>query len=185
MTTLVIAEHDNVSLKGGTLNALMAAAHISMFVDGQVHLMVIGHDAQSVVGAAQQIAGVAKVIHVDDRPFANALAEGVAAQIGSIAGNYTHILFASTAGGKNSAPRVAAALDVAQISDMSRVISADTFERQIYASNAVATVQSRDVIKVITVRTTSFDASPSSGGSAAIETLPAMVTGRSATWIGS
>ncbi|TXT37035.1 MAG: electron transfer flavoprotein alpha subunit [Comamonadaceae bacterium] len=185
MTTLVIAEHDNICLKGSTLNAVMAAAQISMFADAQVHLMVMGHNAHAVVLAAQQIAGVAKIIHVDHAQFVNSLAEIMAAQIVMIAANYTHILFASTASGKNIAPRVAAKLDVGQLSDISRVIGADTFERPIYAGNAVATVQSLDAIKVITVRTTGFDAVPVMGGSATVESLPAVTANLNTLYMGS
>jgi electron transfer flavoprotein alpha subunit len=139
-----------------------------------VHVLVAGHNAGAAAAAAAQIAGVAKVIHADGEGFAHGLAENVAAQVLAIAGNYSHILFPATAGGKNVAPRVAAKLDVAQISDITKVISADTFERPIYAGNAMATVQSADATKVITVRTTGFDAA-GQGGSAAVETVAAAV----------
>jgi electron transfer flavoprotein alpha subunit len=169
MTALVIAEHDNASIKGATLNTVTAAAACG----GDVHVLVAGHNAAAAAAAAAQIAGVAKVIHADSEALAHSLAENVAAQVLAIAGNYSHILFPATAAGKNVAPRVAAKLDVAQISDVTQVISADTFERPIYAGNAMATVQSTDGTKVITVRTTGFDAAAATGGSAAVESAAA------------
>ena len=169
MTSLVIAEHDNASIKGATLNTVTAAAACG----GDVHVLVAGHNAAAAAAAAAQIAGVAKVIHADSEALAHSLAENVAAQVLAIAGNYSHILFPATAAGKNVAPRVAAKLDVAQISDVTQVISADTFERPIYAGNAIATVQSTDATKVITVRTTGFDAAVATGGSAAVEVASA------------
>ena len=146
MTVLVIAEHDNASIKGATLNTVTAAAACG----GDVHILVAGHNAGAAAQAAAQIAGVAKVIHADAAGLEHGLAENVAAQVLAIASNYSHILFPATAGGKNVAPRVAAKLDVAQISDITKVVSADTFERPIYAGNAIATVQSSDSVKVIT-----------------------------------
>jgi len=169
MTSLVIAEHDNASIKGATLNTVTAAAACG----GDVHVLVAGHNAGAAAAAAAQIAGVAKVIHADSEALAHGLAENVAAQVLAIAANYSHILFPATAAGKNVAPRVAAKLDVAQISDVTQVISADTFERPIYAGNAIATVQSTDGTKVITVRTTGFDAAAATGGSAAVESAAA------------
>ena len=169
MTSLVIAEHDNASIKGATLNTITAAAACG----GDVHVLVAGHNAAAAADAAAQIAGVAKVIHADSETLAHSLAENVAAQVLAIASNYSHILFPATAAGKNVAPRVAAKLDVAQISDVTQVISADTFERPIYAGNAIATVQSQDATKVITVRTTGFDAAAATGGSAAVESAAA------------
>ena len=169
MTSLVIAEHDNASIKGATLNTVTAAAACG----GDVHVLVAGHNAAAAAAAAAQIAGVAKVIHADSEALAHSLAENVAAQVLAIASNYSHILFPATAAGKNVAPRVAAKLDVAQISDVTQVISADTFERPIYAGNAIATVQSTDATKVITVRTTGFDAAAATGGSAAVEAAAA------------
>jgi electron transfer flavoprotein alpha subunit len=169
MTSLVIAEHDNASIKGATLNTVTAAAACG----GDVHVLVAGHNAAAAAAAAAQIAGVAKVIHADSEALAHSLAENVAAQVLAIAANYSHILFPATAAGKNVAPRVAAKLDVAQISDVTQVISADTFERPIYAGNAIATVQSTDGTKVITVRTTGFDAAAATGGSAAVESAAA------------
>jgi electron transfer flavoprotein alpha subunit len=169
MSSLVIAEHDNVSIKGATLNTVTAAVACG----GDVHVLVAGHNAVAAAQAAAQIAGVSKVIHADSEGLAHGLAENVAAQVLAIAGNYTHILFPATAAGKNVAPRVAAKLDVAQLSDVTLVLSADTFERPIYAGNAIATVQSKDAVKVLTVRTTGFDAAAASGGSASVETAAA------------
>nr|WP_315139290.1 FAD-binding protein [uncultured Limnohabitans sp.] len=169
MTSLVIAEHDHASIKGATLNTVTAAAACG----GDVHVLVAGHNAAAAAQAAAQIAGVSKVIHADSDALAHGLAENVAAQVLAIAANYSHILFPATAAGKNVAPRVAAKLDVGQISDVTQVISADTFERPIYAGNAMATVQSTDGTKVITVRTTGFDAAAASGGSAAVESAAA------------
>ena len=171
MTTLVIAEHDNASLKPSTLNTVSAALQCG----AQVHILVAGHNAGPAAAAAAAIQGVAKVLHADSPAFAHGLAENITAQVTTMtqaqdpAHSYTHLLFPATAFGKNIAPRVAAKLDVGQISDITKVISPDTFERPIYAGNAIATVQSQDPIKVITVRTTGFDAAPT-GGNAAIET---------------
>ncbi|MDH5204911.1 MAG: FAD-binding protein [Hylemonella sp.] len=179
MTSLVIAEHDNASIKGATLNTVTAATACG----GEVHVLVAGHNAGAAAAAAAQIAGVSKVIHADGESLAHGLAENMAAQVLAIAANYTHILFPATAAGKNVAPRVAAKLDVAQISDITRVDSADTFERPIYAGNAMATVQSLDATKVITVRTTGFDAA-ASGGSAAVETLAATADSGKSSFVG-
>ena len=181
MTSLVIAEHDNASIKGATLNTVTAAAACG----GDVHVLVAGHNAGAAAAAAAQIAGVAKVIHADSEALAHGLAENVAAQVLAIAGNYSHILFPATAGGKNVAPRVAAKLDVAQISDITQVISTDTFERPIYAGNAIATVQSTDATKVITVRTTGFDAAAANGGSAAVEAAAAQADSGKSSFKGS
>ncbi len=170
MSVLVIAEHDHASLKGATLNTVSAASQIG----GDVHVLVAGHNAGAAAQAAAQIAGVAKVIHADGESLGHGLAENVAAQVLAIASQYSHILFPATAAGKNVAPRVAAKLDVAQLSDVTKVISADTFERPIYAGNAIATVQSSDAIKVLTVRGTAFDAAANSGGSAAVEAVAAV-----------
>ena len=177
MTTLVIAEHDNSAIKGATLNTVTAA----LACGGEVHVLVAGHNAAAAAAAAAQIAGVAKVIHADSADLADALAENVAAQVLALAANYSHILFAATAAGKNVAPRVAAKLDVAQVSEITKVISPDTFERPIYAGNAIATVQSADAVKVITVRSTGFDAAALAGQApAAIESVAAVAdTGRS------
>jgi len=175
----VIAEHDNASIKGATLNTVTAATACG----GEVHVLVAGHNAGAAAAAAAQIAGVSKVIHADGESLAHGLAENMAAQVLAIAANYSHILFPATAAGKNVAPRVAAKLDVAQISDITRVDSADTFERPIYAGNAMATVQSLDATKVITVRTTGFDAA-ASGGSAAVETLAATADSGKSSFVG-
>ena len=184
MTALVIAEHDNASIKGATLNTVSAARQISMFGDGLVHVLVAGTKAQSAAQAASDIEGVEKIIYADSDVFANLLAENMAAQVLAIASNYSHILFPSTASGKNVAPRVAAKLDVAQISEISKVISADTFERSIYAGNAIAIVQSSDAIKVITVRATGFDAA-GQGGSAAVEAVAAASGNGKSAYVGS
>lgn len=163
--SLVIAEHDNQSLKAATLNAVAAALQISPEVD----ILVAGSAADAAAQAATQIAGVRKVIQIDSPNLADQLAEPLAAQILSLASAYSHILAPATANGKNVLPRVAAKLDVAQLSDITKVVSPDTFERPIYAGNAIATVQSNDPIKVITVRTTGFDPVAAAGGSAALE----------------
>ena len=180
MTALVIAEHDNASIKGATLNTVTAAAACG----GDVHVLVAGHNAGAAAEAASKIAGVAKVLHADSEAFAHGLAENVAAQVLAVAGNYSHILFPATASGKNVAPRVAAKLDVAQISDIIKVDGPDTFERPIYAGNAIATVQSADAKKVITVRTTGFDAAAASGGSAAVETVQATADSGKSSFVG-
>ena len=180
MTALVIAEHDNASIKGATLNTVTAAAACG----GDVHVLVAGHNAGAAAEAASKIAGVAKVLHADSEAFAHGLAENVAAQVLAVAGNYSHILFPATASGKNVAPRVAAKLDVAQISDIIKVDGPDTFERPIYAGNAIATVQSADATKVITVRTTGFDAAAASGGSAAVETVSATAYSGKSSFVG-
>ncbi len=180
MTALVIAEHDNASIKPATLNTVTAAAACG----GDVHVLVAGHNAGAAAQAASQIAGVSKVIHADGEAFAHGLAENVAAQVLALAGSYSHILFPATASGKNVAPRVAAKLDVAQISDITKVDSADTFERPIYAGNAIAVVQSGDATKVITVRTTGFDAAAASGGSAAVETAQATADSGKSSFVG-
>ena len=181
MTALVIAEHDNASIKGATLNTVAAAAQCG----GDVHVLIAGHNAGPAAAAAAQIAGVAKVIHADAEYLAHGLAENMAAQVLAIASNYSHILFPATASGKNIAPRVAAKLDVGQISDITKVIAADTFERPIYAGNAIATVQSTDATKVITVRTTGFDPAAATGGSAAVETQAAQADSGKSTFLGS
>jgi len=181
MSILVIAEHDSASLKGATLNTVSAAVQCG----ADVHLLVAGHNAAAAAQAASQVAGVAKVIHADSEAFAHGLAENVAAQVLALAagGAYSHILFAATASGKNIAPRVAARLDVAQLSDVTRVDSADTFERPIYAGNAIATVQSLDAVKVITVRTTGFDPAAASGGARPLKSQrPRPTAARAASW---
>lgn len=176
MTTLVIAEHDNAGLKGSTLNTITAATQCG----ADVHVLVAGYNAGAAAQAAAQIAGVSKVLHADAAHFADGLAENIAEQVLAIASGYSHILAPATAYGKNILPRVAAKLDVSQISEITKVDSPDTFERPIYAGNAIATVQSTDAIKVITVRTTGFDAA-ATGGSAAVETITAVAdSGKSA-----
>jgi electron transfer flavoprotein alpha subunit len=180
MTSLVIAEHDNASIRPATLNTVTAAAACG----GDVHVLVAGANAGEAAKAAGQIAGVSKVIHADGAHFEHGLAENMAAQVLAIAGNYSHILFPATASGKNIAPRVAAKLDVAQISDISKVDSPDTFERPIYAGNAIATVQSADQVKVITVRTTAFDPAAATGGSASVESATAAADAGKSTFVG-
>jgi electron transfer flavoprotein alpha subunit len=180
MSVLVIAEHDNATVRGATLNTVTAA----LACGGEVHVLIAGHNAGAAAAAAAQIAGVAKVLHADAEGFAHGLAENVAAQVLAVASSYSHILFPATASGKNIAPRVAAKLDVAQISDITKVIAADTFERPIYAGNAIATVQSVDATKVITVRTTGFDAA-GTGGSAAVETVAAASGGGKSAFLGN
>jgi electron transfer flavoprotein alpha subunit len=169
MTILVIAEHDNASVKGATLNTIAAAQKL----DGDIHVLVAGSGAQGAADAAAKIAGVTKVLLADAPQLAEGLAENVEATVLNIAKDYSHIVAPATAYGKNVAPRVAAKLDVAQISEITAVVSSDTFERPIYAGNAVATVQSTDAIKVITVRATGFDAVAAEGGSAPIEKIDA------------
>ncbi|EOA05655.1 MULTISPECIES: electron transfer flavoprotein subunit alpha/FixB family protein [Herbaspirillum] len=179
MTALVIAEHDNASLKGSTLNTITAAVQAG----GDVHVLVAGSNAKAVADAAAQVAGVAKVLLADGAQFADGLAENVAEQVLAIAKDYSHILAPATAYGKNILPRVAARLDVGQISDITKVESADTFERPIYAGNAIATVQSIDPIKVITVRTTGFDPA-AQGGSAAVESIAAVADSGKSSFVG-
>ncbi len=181
MPALVIAEHDNASVKGATLNTVAAAIQC----DADVHVLIAGANAGAAAAAAAQIAGVKKVLHADGEQFAHGLAENLAAQVLAIASDYGHILFPATAAGKNVAPRVAAKLDVGQISDITKVISADTFERPIYAGNAIATVQSLDAKKVITVRTTGFDPAASSGGSASVDTLAPVAGFAKTAFVGS
>ncbi len=185
MSVLVIAEHDHGTLKGATLNTVAAAAEIGRSGGGDVHVLIAGQDAAGAATAAAAIAGVAKVLHADGASLKEQLAENVAAQVLAIAKNYSHLLFPATAHGKNVAPRVAALLDVAQISDAMKVVSADTFERPIYAGNAIATVQSSDAIKVITVRTTGFDPAAASGGSAAVEKIDAVADSGKSRFVGS
>ena len=181
MTSLVVAEHDHGSLKGATFNTVTAALQCG----AEVHVLVAGANAAGAASAAAQIAGVSKVLLADAPCLAEQLAENVAAQVLAVARNYTHVLFPATAHGKNVAPRVAALLDVAQISDAMKVLSADTFERPIYAGNAIATVQSTDAIKVITVRTTGFDAAAASGGNGVVEALAAVADSGLSTFQGS
>jgi len=180
MPILVIAEHDHASVKPATLNTVTAA----LAIGSDVHVLVAGANAAEAGAAAAQIAGVAKVIVADGASLTEGLAENVAAQVLAIAGNYSHILFPSTAAGKNVAPRVAARLDVAQVSDITRVVAPDTFERPIYAGNAIATVQSADKTIVITVRTTGFDAAAATGGSATVENAEAVADSGKSSFVG-
>jgi electron transfer flavoprotein alpha subunit len=181
MAALVIAEHDNAALKGATLNTATAARQCG----GDVHVLVAGHQAGAAAQAAAQIEGVVKVLHADAEGLAHGLAENLAAQVLAVASGYSHVLFPATAGGKSVAPRVAARLDVAQLSDVSKVIAPDTFERPIYAGNAIATVQSTDAVKVLTVRTTGFDAASATDSSAPVETVAAASASGQATWLSS
>jgi electron transfer flavoprotein alpha subunit len=181
MTVLVIAEHDNQSIKPATLNAVTAASQLG----GDVHVLVAGSNAGAAAQAAAQVKGVASVLHADAPGFEHGLAENVAAQVLALASAYSHLVFPATASGKNIAPRVAAKLDVGQISDVIKVVSADTFERPIYAGNAIATVQSGDKVKVITVRTTAFDPAPASGGSAAVSSAAATADNGRSSFVGA
>lgn len=167
MTTLILAEHDNVSLKAATLNTVAAAAKIG----GDIHILVAGQNCGTVAAAAAKVAGVTKVLLADAAPYAEQTAENVAALMTGLGKGYSHILAAATSNGKNILPRVAAQLDVAQISEVVAVEAADTFVRPIYAGNALATVKSTDAIKVITVRTTGFDAAVAEGGAATTESV--------------
>lgn len=178
MTILVMAEHDNAVLKGATLNTIAAAAKLG----GDIHVLVAGKNIAEVGNQAAAASGVAKVLLADADSLENQLAENVAEQVLHIAKQYTHILFPATASGKNVAPRVAAKLDVAQLSDITAVVDADTFERPIYAGNAIATVKSSDAQKVITVRTTAFDA-VATDGQAAIESLAAVADSGLSTFV--
>jgi electron transfer flavoprotein alpha subunit len=180
MVALVIAEHDNAHLKAVTLNTVTAAAQCG----GDVHLLVAGSGCGAVAEAAAKVAGVSKVLVADAPQFADGLAENVAEQILAVAGAYSHILAPASAFGKNVLPRVAAKLDVAQISEITKVDSPDTFERPIYAGNAIATVQSTDNVKVITVRGTGFDAAAAEGGSAAVETVAAVADSGKSSFVG-
>jgi electron transfer flavoprotein alpha subunit len=169
MAILLIADHTNASLKGGTLNAVTAAQKIG----GDIHVLVAGQDAKGAADAAAQIPGIAKVLLADSAEYAHALAENLAPLIAGLAKNYSHVVATSSTTAKNVMPRVAALLDVQQLSDISAVENADTFQRPIYAGNALATYTSKDPIKVVTVRGASFDAAPATGGSAPVETVTA------------
>ncbi|RCS58493.1 electron transfer flavoprotein subunit alpha/FixB family protein [Parvibium lacunae] len=179
MTILVIAEHDNATLKPATLNTVAAAQKLG----GPITVLVAGSNCSGAVQAAAQVAGVAKVLVADAPALAEQLAENLAAQVLAVAGGFTHILAPATTSGKNVLPRVAAKLDVAQISDIISVESADTFKRPIYAGNVIATVQSSDAVKVMTVRTTAFDAVAASGGSAAVENISAVADSGKASFV--
>lgn len=167
MSILVYAEHDNASLKSATLNVITAAQQIG----GDIHVLVAGQNCQAAATAAAAIPGVAKVLLADNAVYAHQLAENISLLVADLGKGYSHILAAATTTGKNFLPRVAALLDVGMMSDITKVISADTFERPIYAGNAIATVQTSEAIKIATVRTTGFDAAPATGGSAAVETI--------------
>ena len=167
MSILVYAEHDNASIKGATLNTVAAAKAIG----GDIHVLVIGAGCQAAAEAAAKIDGVSKVLVADNAAYGHQLAENIGALVAELGKGYSHILAPATSNGKNFLPRVAALLDVNQISEISKVVSPDTFERPIYAGNAIATVQSSDAIKVLTVRPTGFDAVAATGGSAAIEAV--------------
>ena len=179
MANLVIAEHDHGSLKAATLNVISAAAAIG----GDVHVLVAGNNAGAAATAAAQVAGVSKVLHADGAAHANLLPENAAAQIVAVAGSYSHILAPATAYGKSVAPRVAALLDKAQISDIIKVVDADTFVRPIYAGNAYATVKSSDSVKIITVRGTAFAAAATTGGSGAVESVAAVADSGVASFV--
>jgi electron transfer flavoprotein alpha subunit len=188
MTILVIAEHDNVSVKAATFNTVAAAAVIATFLDDEIHVLVAGHNAMGAADEATKIAGVSKVLLADAPQLEHGLAENVEATVVALVQNapetYSHILAPATAAGKNVTPRIAAKLDVAQISDITAVDAPDTFERPIYAGNAIATVQSVDPIKVITVRTTAFDAVAAEGGSAAVEKIEAAACNGPSQFVG-
>ena len=179
MPVLVLAEHDDKSIRPVTLNTVTAAAQAG----GEVHVLVAGHNAGDAASGAAKIAGVSKVLLADSAQFADGLAEAVAAQVVAVANGYSHLFAPATSYGKNILPRVAAKLDVAQISDIIGVESADTFTRPIYAGNAIATVQSSDKIKVVTVRPTNFDPAPSEGGTASVEKIDAVAANDSSRFV--
>jgi electron transfer flavoprotein alpha subunit len=178
MAILVIAEHDNQSLKAGTLNTVTAAAKL-----GEVHVLVAGHNAAAAADAAKSVAGVSKVLLADAAQYAHGLAESLSALVVEVAKGYSHVLAPASSFGKNLLPRVAALLDVAQISEITAIESADTFVRPVYAGNVLATVQSADAIKVITVRTTAFDAA-AQGGSAAVESVAVAADPQLSSFVG-
>jgi electron transfer flavoprotein alpha subunit len=180
MSVLVIAEHDNASIKSGTLNTITAAGKLG----GDVHVLVAGSGCAAAAQAAAKIAGVAKVLVADAAQYANGLAENLGDLVAGLAKGYSHVLAPATTYGKNFLPRVAALLDVAQISDIIKVESADTFVRPIYAGNVLATVQSADSVKVITVRTTAFDAAATEGGAGAVEAVAAGADAGKASFVG-
>ena len=167
MSILIIAEHDNSGIAAATLNTVGAANQIG----GDIHVLVAGNDCAGAANSAAQIEGVSKVLKADAAELGHSLAENIAPLIAELGGSYSHILAPSSTYGKNILPRAAALLDVQQISDISAVIDADTFERPVYAGNAIATVKSNDSVKIITVRGTNFDAVAAEGGSAAVEDI--------------
>jgi electron transfer flavoprotein alpha subunit len=181
MAVLVLAEHDSRALKPATLHAVTAASRVG----GEIHLLVAGHGAAPAAAAAAKVAGIKKVLLAEDDSFAHPLAEDLAALLAGLAKNYSHLFAPATTFGKNVMPRVAALLDVAQISDISDVVSADTFERPIYAGNAIATVKSADPVKIVTVRATSFPAAESSGAGAAVEKIPAVAPAGLSRYVGA
>jgi len=180
MTTLIIADHDNSELKPSTLNVVTAAQKMG----GDVVVLVAGQGSTAVAEAAAKVDGVSKVLHCDDAALANQLAENMTPLLVGLAGDYSHIVFSNTASGKNVMPRVAAKLDVAGISDITDVVSEDTFIRPIYAGNAMMTVQSTDATKLITVRSTAFDAVAAEGGSASVESVAAAGASDKVSWVG-
>src|SRR5690606_31905618 len=180
MTILVIAEHTNAALAPATLNTVAAAAKIG----GDIHVLVAGSGASAAADAAAKIAGVSKVLLADNAAYANQLPENVAPLVAELGKGYSHILAAATSNGKNILPRVAAALDVDQISEIIAVESADTFKRPIYAGNAIATVQSSAAVTVITVRSPGFDAAAAEGGSAAVEAVPGAADAGKSAFVG-
>ncbi|MEO6698698.1 MAG: FAD-binding protein [Paraperlucidibaca sp.] len=180
MATLIIAEHNNAAIKGATLNTVTAATKIG----GDVHVLVAGQGCQAAADAAAKIAGVSKVLLADNAAYAHQLPENVALLVAELGKSYSHVLAPATTNGKNILPRVAALLDASQISEISAVISADTFERPIYAGNAIATVQSTEAIKVITVRPTGFDAAAAEGGSASVEAVASVQDAGKSTFVG-
>ncbi|MEX6725843.1 electron transfer flavoprotein subunit alpha/FixB family protein [Parapedomonas caeni] len=181
MSVLVLADHDNASLKDATLAVVTAAGKLG----GDVHVLVAGAGCQAAAEAAAKVAGVAKVLVADDAAYANGLAENLAPLVAQLAAGYDAVLAAASTGGKNVLPRVAALLDVAQVSDITAVVSPDTFERPIYGGQAFATVQSTDARKVITVRTTAFPKAEAAGGSAAVEAVSGPAATGVATFVGS
>jgi electron transfer flavoprotein alpha subunit len=185
MSVLVLAEHDNRALKPATLNAVTAASEIAKAAGGDVHILVAGKECRPVAEAATQVAGVAKVLLADDAAYEHGIAENLAPLIVKLAANYSHVLAPATTSGKNLMPRVAALLDVMQISDISAVEGPDTFVRPIYAGNALATVQSKDKIKIITVRGTAFAPAAATGGNAAIETVEKAEAPRITEFVGA
>lgn len=180
MAILVIAEHDNSTLKGATLNAVTAATRMG----DDLHLLVAGADCGAVAEAAAKVAGVSKVLVADNAAYEYQLAENISRLIAELGKNYSHVVSPATTNGKNFMPRVAALLDVAQLSDITAVDAADTFQRPIYAGNAIATVQSLDAIKVITVRGTAFDAAAAEGGSAAVEVVGSVHDAEISSFVG-
>ncbi len=179
MAVLVLAEHDDRSVRPSTLNTVTAAAKAG----GDVHVLVVGHNVSDAAKDAAKIAGVSKVLLADSAQFADGLAEAVAAQVVAVANGYSHVFAAATAYGKNILPRAAAKMDAAQISDIISVEAPDTFTRPIYAGNAIATVQSSDAIKFVTARPTNFEPAPSEGGTGTVETITAVTVGDASRFV--